>query len=331
VTKQELEKTQDTLKEQGGDDPPKRSRRPVSERLVAAHDRILSEPPDRSDFLHTVMCQVGMPRRATEARVFERQNGPFSILLEAGKLWTGREWQPHPLPYGTTPRLVMVHLSSEAIRTQNRRVELGDSMRQFLQTLGIQTNGGERGGYTMFRKQMEALAACRLTIGMKCEGRVVTVDAKPIKRFEAWLQQDGQQQTLWPGVLELSPDFYETLAEHAVPLDYRALSALKHSAFALDVYTWLAHRLCRIRQPGGVMLSWENLRDQFGQEYANSKDFKREFRDILRQVWLVYPAARIEEVAGGIVLRESPPPISKATISLTGLRTNALPVDKSAT
>ena len=292
--------------------------------------QITSEPPDRSDFLHTVMCQVGMPRRATEARVFERQNGPFSILLEAGQLWNGTEWKPKPLPYGTTPRLVMVHLSSEAIRTQNRRVELGDSMRQFLQTLGVQTNGGERGGYTMLRKQMEALAACRLTIGMTSEGRVVTVDAKPIKRFEAWLQQDGQQQTLWPGVLELSPDFYETLAQHAVPLDYRAISALKHSALALDVYTWLAHRLCRIRKPEGVMLSWENLRDQFGQEYAHSKDFKREFRDVLRQVLLVYPDARIEDVAGGIILRESQPPIRKPTISFAGVRRTAAPVDKSA-
>ena len=168
-----------------------------------------------------------MPRRATEARVFERHNGPFSILLEAGKLWNGREWHPQPLPYGSTPRLVMVHLSSEAIRTQNRQVELGDSIRQFLRILGIQANGGKRGGYTMFRKQMEALAACRLTIGMQSGGKVVTVDAKPIKRFEAWLQNEGHQQTLWPGVLELSTEFYETLARHAVPLDYRALSALK--------------------------------------------------------------------------------------------------------
>ena len=154
---------------------PKRPRRPVADRLVEAYDRIVSEPPDRSDFLHSVMCQVGMPRRSTEARLFERQNGPFSILLEAGKLWNGREWVSQPLPYGSTPRLVMVHLSSEAIRTQNRRVELGDSMRHFLQTLGIQTNGGKRGGYTMFRKQMEALAACRLTIGMQSGGRVITV------------------------------------------------------------------------------------------------------------------------------------------------------------
>lgn len=326
---QELESLHETGQQPASELSPKQRRRPVADRLVEAHDRIISEPPDRSDFLHTVMCQVGMPRRATEARVFERQNGPFSILLEAGKLWTGKEWQLQSLPYGTTPRLVMVHLSSEAIRTRNRRVELGDSMRQFLLTLGIQTNGGARGGYTMFRKQMDALAACRVTIGMQAEGRVVTVDAKPIKRFEAWLQHDGPQQSLWPGVLELSSDFYETLAQHAVPLDYRALSALKHSALGLDVYTWLAHRLCRIRQANGVMLSWENLRDQFGQEYASSKDFKREFRDILRQVWLVYPDARIEEVAGGIRLFESPPPISKTQISLGSLGTPSQPVDKS--
>src|SRR5215475_2121950 len=155
------------------------------QRLLDARDQILNDRPDRNDFLHTVMCQVGMPRRATEARTFERHSGHMSVALEAGRLWNGADWIEQPLPYGTTPRLVMVHLSSEAIRTQNRRVEVGDSMRQFLQMLGLQTNGGERGGYTVFRKQMEALAACRLTIGMQNAGRVVTVDAKPIKKFEA--------------------------------------------------------------------------------------------------------------------------------------------------
>ena len=194
-------------------------------------------------------------------------------------------------------------------------------MRQFLQALGIGDGGGPRGGYTTFRKQMEALAACRLSIGMTTGGRAVTVDAKPIKRFEAWFHNDGDQQTLWPGYLELSNEFYETLQHHAVPLDYRALSALKHSALALDVYTWLAHRLCRVTSPKGTMLSWQNLRDQFGQEYANPKDFKKEFRAVLRQVWLVYPTARIEEVIGGILLKPSPPPIPKTSVSFGLSRT----------
>ena len=287
----------------------------TQQRLIEAGQKILHDPPDRNDFLHTVMCQVGMPRRATEARTFERHSGHISIQLEAGKLWNGREWVQQPLPYGTTPRLVMVHLSSEAIRTQNRKVEIGDSMRQFLLTLGMGDGGGPRGGYTAVRKQVEALAACRLTIGMTLAGRVVNVDAKPIKRFDAWLHQDGSQHTLWPGVMELSTDFYETLAQHAVPLDYRALSALKHSALALDIYTWLAHRLRRIDKPGGVMLSWHNLKEQFGQEYLQSKDFKREFRDVLRQVHVVYPAARLEEIPGGIRLYQSPPPIPQTSVS----------------
>lgn len=307
--------------------PPAVSR--SAERLLTARQRILTEQAERTDFLHTVMCQVGMPRRMTTERTFERHNGHMSILLEAGKLYNGRDWIEHPLPYGTTPRLVMVHLSSEAIRTQSRRVEIGDSMRQFLLTLGMGDGGGPRGGYTMVRRQVEALAACRLSIGMQAQGKVVTVDAKPIKRFEAWIQQDAAQPALWPGYMELSPEFYDTLTHHAVPLDYRALAALKHSALALDIYTWLAHRLCRITQPGGVMLSWHNLREQFGQEYSNPKDFKREFKDVLRQVLIVYPAAHIDDVEGGIRLYESPPPISKTAVSFSLPLFPSPPVDKS--
>ncbi len=290
---------------------------PRQRRLLDAGNRIASEPPDRSDFLHTVMCQVGLPRSFTESKTFERRNGHISILLEAGKLYNGKDWVQQPLPYGSTPRLVMVHVSSEAIRTKNRNVEIGDSMREFLTKLGLSTSGGSRGGYTNLKKQMEALAACRLTLGMFAEGQVVTVDAKPIKRFAAWLDQDGSQPTLWPGSMELTQDFYNTLQNHAVPLDYRALSALKHSALALDIYTWLAHRLCRIDKPGGLMLSWENIRDQFGQEYCNPRDFKKEFRDVMRQTLIVYPEAHVSEIDGGIHLYPSKPPLARTQISLS--------------
>ena len=289
---------------------------PTESKLVTAGAQIRQDPPDRADFLHSVMCQVGLPRSRTDSRTFERHNGHMSILLEAGKLFDGRDFVDQPLPYGTAPRLVMVHVSSEAIRTKQRSVEIGDSMRQFLTMLGMPTTGGARGGYTALRRQMEALAACRLTLGMQAEGRVVTIDAKPIKRFEAWLQHDGLQRTLWPGVLELSEDFYNTLTEHAVPLDYRALAALKHSSLALDVYTWLAHRLCRITNEGGAKLSWENLRTQFGEEYTDPKNFKREFLKALQQVTVVYPQARVAEEAGGLRLLESRPPLSPTAVSL---------------
>lgn len=286
----------------------------IERRVIDANGMILQEAPDRMDFLHSCLCQVGLPRKRVEGRTFERHNGHVSIRLEAGALFDGAGFVEQPLPYGVTPRLVMVHVSSEAVRTRSRVVAVGDSMRQFLTVLGMPTSGGKRGGYTAFRRQMEALAACRLTLGMQREGRVVTVDAKPIDRFDAWLHMDGNQRTLWPGTIELSERFFNTLSEHAVPLDYRALAALRHSSLALDTYTWLAHRLWRVARPQGVKVSWRNLRDQFGQEYASGKNFKREFRRLLVQVCRVYPDARLQEVPGGLILYPSRPPLVPTTV-----------------
>jgi hypothetical protein len=287
---------------------------PIVRRLRAAEIDIEEEPPDRVDFLHAVLCQVGMPRNSTALRIFERQSGIASMVLEAGRLWRRGQWVDQPLPYGTRPRLVMVHVSGEAVRTRSRDIEVGHSMREFLQVLGIDTSGGARGGYTMFKKQMEALAACRLTLGMSIGDRDITINTQPITRFEAWLRREGEQRAMWPGIIELSQPFYETLLEHAVPLDHRALAAIKHSSLALDIYTWLAHRLCRIRKASGVKVSWTNLKEQFGQEYASPKNFKKEFRQALRQVLATYPEARVEDVTGGLLLRPSRPPIARTGI-----------------
>lgn len=288
---------------------------PITRRILDAAVEIAQEPVEQIDFLHAVLCQVGMPRKATPGRIFERTSGNASMVLEAGRLFSRGKWVDQPLPYGTRPRLVMVHISGEAVRQRSRDIEVGDSVREFLIRLGIDTNGGPRGGYTMFKKQMQALAASRLTLGMSINDRDITINTQPISRFEAWLQNDGNgQASMWPGIMQLSQEFYDTLVDHAVPLDHTALAALKHSALDLDIYTWLAHRLCRVRKPNGVKVSWMNMKDQFGQEYKDPKDFKKEFRQSLGQVRAVYPDARIEEVPGGLILKASPPPIAKKMI-----------------
>jgi len=112
-------------------------------------------------------------------------------------------------------------------------------------------------------------------------------------------------------VIELTPKFFASLTEFAVPLDPRALAALKHSALALDVYTWLAHRLLRVKRVTGERVTWKNLRDQFGQEYADPRNFKLKMVAALRSVPAVYPDARIELVLGGLILLPSRPPVPK--------------------
>ena len=280
-------------------------------RVIRLSSEIAERPAERPDFLHAGLCQVGLPRSQVNALTFERTSGKASLLLEAGKLWDGakNEWVQQPLPYGTRPRLALVHVSTEAVRTQNPAVEVGRSAREFLIRLGIDTGGRE---YRSFSAQMRALAACHMSLGYGQD----TLSAKPIKRFSTWLSQSEASPSLAPGVIELTPEFFESLTQFAVPLDPRALGALKHSALALDVYAWLAHRLHRVKPATGSFLSWHNLKQQFGQEYGDVKDFKREMTKTLRLVHTVYPDARIEKISGGIRLLPSPPPVSKTIVSV---------------
>jgi hypothetical protein len=292
-------------------DAPKHRPTLLQRRLIDAAADIIETQANSPEFLHSVLCQVGLPRSKTEARSFQRSSGTAVIEIEAGKLYRRGQLVPAPLPYGAKPRLVLLHLCAEAMRTQCPEIEVGRSAREFLGRLGL-SNGGD--GYARFRAQMEALAACRMTLGMQAGGKEITINTQPISRFEAWMQHDGKSLGLWPGSMTLSGEFYGTLLEHAVPLDPRAITALQKSALALDVYTWLAHRLCRVRKDAGVKLSWANLRQQFGQEYATSKDFKHEFRDALTKVYAVYADARISEEAGGLRLYSSPPPVPKSQV-----------------
>lgn len=260
-------------------------------------------------FLHAVLCQVGLPRNPPKDRQFTRSSGSASLRLEAGSWFDGRAWEDQPLPSGTRPRLVLLHVCSEAVRTRSPIVEVEDSVRGFLRRLKIDTAGDSM---RRFRKQMIALAVCRMQLGYKTADRVVNLKCDPIEEFEAWIQNDDTgQRAMWPGVMTLSPKFFETLAEHAVPLDQRAIAELQNSALALDCYTWLSHRLCRVRQASGAAVTWGALKGQFGQEYRTEKDFKRELVAALKKVLPVYPGARVEQIRGGLRLMPSPPPIAR--------------------
>ena len=139
-----------------------------------------------------------------------------------------------------------------------------------------------------------------------------TFSGQPIDQFDAWLANaDTGQKALWPGVLVLSERYYDEVVEHGVPLDARALLALKGSAFAMDVYTWLAHRLYRI-EGRPVLLHWKSLRQQFAQNRSGKnleKDFKTDFLRALKHALAVYPEAKVKPVRGGLLLTASPPPV----------------------
>lgn len=276
--------------------------------LIAVSADIMGKAPSGNDFafIHSVMCQVGLPRAKVDGHEFMRQSGSAWLSVTAGRLDEGHGPVMQPVPYGAMPRLALAWVSTYAKRHGSREIPIGDSAAQFLRLMGLDDQGAR---YATLRKQMHALAACRLQLGYK--GR--TYNGQPVDQFDAWVSNhDAGQRSLWPGVMVLSETYFHELVANAVPLDNRALHALKGSALALDVYTWLAHRLHRI-EGRPVILYWTNLREQFGQEYQGKnadKDFKREFLKCLRAVLAVYPQALVNQVTGGLMLTASPPPIA---------------------
>ena len=291
------------------------------ERIASASEEIFGSDPGSLQFLHSVLAQCSLPYReprmkdgdkAVEYRV---TNGRASVVLQSGYLADPKtgELVKQGLPFGTRPRLIMLHLCSEAIRRQSRVVPITDSMSGFIKLLGIgggRVTGGKTGTITAFKEQLNRLAATRFQMIWSDGERATMMNSVPVSRFDVWFPKDHTQQTLWPSTIELSDDFFASLQAHALPLDTRAIKALQHNARALDGYAWLSHRLPRVRRSGGDLVSWKALHGQFGQGIKRQADFKTEFLTALRSVLAVYAKADIDEEEAGLRLHKSPPPVA---------------------
>lgn len=285
---------------------------PAQRRLAAAvYDMAVSER-QQVEYIHSTFASVSLPRSEVKGRLYERTVGAASLQVQAGSLWDGQTWIEQPVPYGPKPRMIMVHISTYATRHRSKEIPIGESFAEFMRMLGVSNiNGGERGSRTSYRRQIMALAAATLRMGFATKDGARTMVTQPFNQFELWSQGQGTQRTLWPGTITLSQDYFESLLEHSFPIDGRALHALGTSALAMDIYMWLASRLYRLDKP--LLIHWPGLYQQFGGEISSLKDFKKKFVVQLTRALAVYPDAKVEIVHGGLMLRNSAPPVARTT------------------
>ncbi len=71
----------------------------------------------------------------------------------------------------------------------------------------------------------------------------------------------------------LSERFYEEVRTSPVPIDMRAMKALKKSPLALDIYFWLSYRLSDLRQ--ARVIPWPALQMQFGASLSRGNQLGR--------------------------------------------------------
>ena len=288
-------------------------------RLIEASEQIAMGEEGSPTYQHTVLCQTSLPYRRTVERVIERRNGRTSLRVEAGTAYNEKEdrWVELPLPFGPKARLVLIHLNTTAIQTRSPFIDVGDSMTAYFSQILSSTpdhprelNGRE---IRAMKEQVSALAAAemRFAVGgnVNRQGR-----AAIISEFDLWFPRASNQRILWPSTVTLSLDYYQSLINHAVPLDPRAVAALSHSAMGLDIYAWLAQRLCRIHPKTETLVPWVSLHAQFGSGYKLIRQFRAVFLKTLKDVLTQYPTALVRPNFKGLHLKLSAPPIFRTKL-----------------
>src|SRR5690349_5872436 len=125
---------------------------PILSRLIDAAVDVRQNPPgpDELAFLARQLVQVTLPHRDPgDMRVWKRVNGHVTLSVRPGD---------KGYPYGTIPRLLLFWLTREAIRHGRRRIELGDSLAEFMRNVGLDPGrGGKRSDATRLLDQSARL------------------------------------------------------------------------------------------------------------------------------------------------------------------------------
>ena len=248
--------------------------------------------------------------------LWTRRNGNVTLAIQPGmNIQTGKSYG---YPYGIIPRLLLFWITTEALRTGDRRLELGNSLSGFMTQLGLSayTGRGKRGDAKRLRDQMERLFRSRFSLERYAQDDARAgkswLDMQVAPQGDLWWSiRAPDQGALWGSWIELGELFYAAITSAPVPVDMRALRALKRSPLALDLYAWLTFQAFRAHQSGRSRFeSWTQLHGHLGGEYADIDNFRKKVKAAMRKIRVVYPGLKLGRRMGGIeVSAESYPAI----------------------
>lgn len=288
-----------------------RKSQPPAQRGFTRFDQVdqlvgASEADSDLGFMARLMALCSLPRtNPGNRKEYVRRNGPYTLGMSAGI--------NNRLPYGNLPRLLLAWVSTEAVRTQNRVLLLGDSVSEFMRKLDIYSTSGRK--YSRLREQMQRLFNAHVQLIYEAEHSQATVNALIARRTELWWNpKRPDERTLWKSKIELSEDFFNEIIQHPVPLDMNTLKALKRSSLGLDWYLWLTYRTFTLTRP--LRLSWTRLYQQFGAVPSRAgeklvvNDFRKDCLRELKKIKTAWPELNYATAKGVLILLPSTPKIA---------------------
>ena len=261
-------------------------------------------------FMARMMALCSLPRtNPGNRKEYKRVNGPYTLIMTA--------IGDNKLPYGSSPRLLLAWVSTEAVRTQSRELILGSSLSEFMDKLGMAPVGGVR---TRLRNQMRRLFNAHVRLVYKDERGEASVSSSVADRTEFWWnERKPNERVLWDSKIELGEKFFQEIINHPVPLDITTLTALKRCALGLDLYLWLVYRTFGLRAP--QRLTWRQVYRQFGAHPDNASDkrtvldFRRKVLRELKKIKLAWTDLNYATAPGVLILLPSTPTIAPVAAS----------------
>jgi len=269
---------------------------PVSRQKMAGHrwlDLAFDDDHEAElGFMARLLVQATIPHSDPgPVPAWGRRNGSLSLVMQPS--WViGSDGQPQSigLPYGSVPRLLLAWVTTEAVRTKERDLILGESLSEFMRKLGLVPTGGRWGSITRLREQLRRLFSATVAVSYEQPNMVADAGFRIADQSVLfWDPKRPEQAALWKSTVTLSERFYDEIVTRPVPLDLTVLKALTRSPLSIDIYIWLTYRMSYLKQ--ATTVPWGSLELQFGSDYERTRDFRRKFLAALRKVLLIYPVA----------------------------------------
>lgn len=277
-----------------------------TDRLVNASCDIAAAPPtgDEIGFLCSDFVRFSLPHRAIGENFFERHDGDMmtTFMCPPGI----------GMPYGKWPRLLLIFLTTAAVRTRAREIDLASSMSEFMKSLCSTVTGGTNGSIRPFKNQLIRTLSLTSTVSIVEKVQARLRNAPVADEFEVhWAVVQTDQKSGLPSKVRLGERMFDQMLKSAVPLDMRAVRALQQSPLSLDLYAWSTFRAHALPASHATRIGWASFKKQFGAGYKTQSDFKIAVRSAIAQVQMVYPMLRCDAAGSHFVIHRSAPSVSR--------------------
>ena len=285
----------------------------VERHAVEAAAAMLAEEESRLGITHAGFAMTSLPHKRIEEALWRREGHRTTLLVESGR---HRNGDLMGVPYGSIARLILLYLQTEAVRTNSPEVELGRSMKSWMERMSL-TTGGKT--YQLVTEQARRISGCRLTFFTDRENGAESRHNGAFVQDAISLSgvMDDDQPTLWQDRVRLDEGFWRSLRDHPVPVREEAIKAIGTRSLAIDIYIWLAYRLHAL--PKTTSVSWTAIHAQFGAGFRLVRQIKPTFLDALTVALAVYPEAHVDVEKEGVLLHPSAPAVPRADARRLGI------------